>query len=183
MPSYSKQIATALCNKKATLVFPGGSLNRFINYSSTDKDPFPLASEGPRPHATTIKREAIWLYRDVLRAARLFTWADKDGILWKYKLIACARKEFEASKYEKDPEELGRLLVTGRDALMQMTDRMVSKARKLVEDEKKIENPRAIPLHQDVSSPWNTTWQPDSDAWKKNWQRRHQSWEKANHGK
>jgi hypothetical protein len=35
-----------------------------------------------------------------------------------------ARKEFEQSKYEQDPEIIARLLVTGRDCLNQVTEKV-----------------------------------------------------------
>lgn len=48
---------------------------------------------------------------------------DDDGIPWNQKLRKEARKEFEASKEEKDPLILARLLVTGRDCVAQIQRR------------------------------------------------------------
>jgi len=62
---------------------------------------------------------------------------DKDGVLWKDKLIASARKEFEDARFERDPDIIARLLIGGQDALIAITDRMLHKARKLVDEEKK----------------------------------------------
>lgn len=61
---------------------------------------------------------------------------DKDGVLWRDKLIASARKEFEDARYERDPDIIARLLIGGQDALIAITDRMLLKARKLVDEEK-----------------------------------------------
>ena len=61
---------------------------------------------------------------------------DKDGVLWRDKLVASARKEFEDARYERDPDIIARLLIGGQDALIAITDRMLNKARKLVDEEK-----------------------------------------------
>jgi hypothetical protein len=65
---------------------------RGILFSSGDSDPVPLASEGPKPSVDIQRREALRLYRECLRTAKLFTWPDKDGIPWRDKLSASARK-------------------------------------------------------------------------------------------
>ena len=36
---------------------------------------------------------------------------DKDGVVWRDKLIASARKEFEDARHERDPEIIARLLI------------------------------------------------------------------------
>ena len=36
---------------------------------------------------------------------------DKDGVPWRDKLIASARKEFEDARHERDPEIIARLLI------------------------------------------------------------------------
>ena len=157
------------------------SSKRFVNMSSTDSDPVSLASEGLKPDPRVNRREAIWLYRDVLRTARQFTWTDKDGVVWKDKLIASARKEFEVARHEKDPEIIGRLLIGGRDALMQISDRMLNKARKLVEEERQILNAGggkgAGVVNAASASPLGSAAQ-DADAWKKSWQGRREAWER-----
>ncbi len=154
---------------------------RKINMSSTDSDPVPLASEGLKPDPRIVRREALWLYRDILRTARQFTWTDKDGVLWKDKLIISTRKEFEAARHERDPAIISQLLIGGRDALMQVSDRMLNKARKLVEEEKAalmrpgggagISGPRSGSTEASYA-------QHDANSWKQSWETRHDAWEK-----
>ena len=69
-----------------------GGARRAISFSSADHDPVPLASEGPKPSADITKREGVRLFRECVRTARMFTWRDKDGVPWREKLIASARK-------------------------------------------------------------------------------------------
>jgi len=76
----------------AAAAAPDGGARRVISYSSADHDPVPLASEGPRPSVDITKREALRLYRECLRTAKMFTWRDKDGVHWRDKLAASARK-------------------------------------------------------------------------------------------
>jgi hypothetical protein len=67
------------------------------------------------------RREALSLYREILRTAKHFHWAEeKSKRPWNKILKEQARKEFEASKQEKDPLVIARLLVTGRDCLQQV---------------------------------------------------------------
>lgn len=79
------------------------------------------------------RTESIRLYRDILRATRMFTWRNQAGELWSDVLQKNARKEFEQAKYEKDPLIIARMLVVGRDALNQTTDKLLA-ATKAVHD-------------------------------------------------
>ncbi len=47
------------------------------------------------------RREAIQLYRDILRGCNRFHWADKDGTQWSQRLKESARKEFEEAREEQ----------------------------------------------------------------------------------
>jgi hypothetical protein len=74
----------------------------------------------PSQTTTTIatRKEALSLYRDVLRTARAFYWPrESDGVQWSKILKESARKEFEQSKNERDPIIIARLLVVGRQSL------------------------------------------------------------------
>lgn len=67
------------------------------------------------------RKEALSLYREILRTAKHFHWADsKTKRPWNQILREQARKEFDASRHEKDPLVIARMLVTGRDCLEQV---------------------------------------------------------------
>ena len=85
-----------------------------------------LLRHGPNP-------EALRLYRDILRECRYYEWSDEHGKRWADLLRESARKEFEQARYETDPEVIGRLLVVGRDALMQTQERFAAKRHALNE--------------------------------------------------
>eukprot|EP00897_Mesotaenium_endlicherianum_P010076 jgi/Mesen1/9097/ME000058S08583 len=53
---------------------------------------------------TSTRREALSLYRQVFRVSRLFVWRDQHGALWRDLIRESARKEFEAARFETDPE-------------------------------------------------------------------------------
>ena len=77
-------------------------------------------------HLTAPQRahEARSLYREILRTAKHFHWADeKTGRPWNQILREQARQEFHAAREEKDPLILARLLVTGRDCVQQVQNR------------------------------------------------------------
>jgi hypothetical protein len=80
----------------------------------------------PGQHLTlrTRRREALSLYREILRTAKHFHWADeKTGQPWNARLRAQARKEFDEARQETDPLIVARLLVTGRDCVQQVQNR------------------------------------------------------------
>lgn len=70
--------------------------------------------------ASVTRNEANSLYREILRTCKAFHWCDEKGIPWNVKLKAEARKEFEASREEKDPLIIARMLVTGRECVQQI---------------------------------------------------------------
>mmetsp|Transcript_13506 Transcript_13506/g.29352 ORF Transcript_13506/g.29352 Transcript_13506/m.29352 type:complete len:128 (+) Transcript_13506:158-541(+) len=70
--------------------------------------------------SSVTRDEAITLYRDILRTAKAFHWCDEKGIPWHSKLRAEARREFEASKEERDPLIIARMLVTGRECVKEV---------------------------------------------------------------
>ena len=72
-------------------------------------------------------REALRLYRDVLRLSRVFTWRNEKHELWRDIVSNNARKEFEQARYEKDPLIVARLLFVGRDCLNQTRERLAGK--------------------------------------------------------
>ncbi|KAL8170215.1 hypothetical protein V2J09_022019, partial [Rumex salicifolius] len=82
-----------------------------------------------RRRLTSSRREALSLYRDIIRATQFFAWSDSRGALWRDVLRENARSEFEAAKYEKDPEVITRLLIGGRDAVHQALEKLAEKQR------------------------------------------------------
>ncbi|XP_021730284.1 uncharacterized protein LOC110697234 [Chenopodium quinoa] len=86
-----------------------------------------------RQRLTSTRREALGLYRDILRATRFFMWPDSRGVLWRDILRENARKEFEEARFEKDPEVITRLLIGGRDAVQAALDKLAEKQRDQIE--------------------------------------------------
>ncbi|KAL6907431.1 hypothetical protein ACP4OV_002470 [Aristida adscensionis] len=105
------------------------------------KKPAAVALDGDAAEAearrrlTSSRREALGLYRDILRATRLFAWPDERGVPWRDVLRANARREFEEARGERDPEVVTRLLIGGRDAVQQALDRLADASRRAVEAE------------------------------------------------
>ena len=73
--------------------------------------------------------ESIRLYRDVLKAAKHFTWVNKEGVPWNKILKENTRKEFEQARYEKDPMLIAQMIVVGRDCLNQTAEKYSSAAQ------------------------------------------------------
>lgn len=69
------------------------------------------------------RKEALSLYREILRTAKHFHWADEKNVPWNRRLKEQARKEFEEARNEKDPIIIARLLVTGQDCVQQIQQR------------------------------------------------------------
>uniref|UniRef100_A0A0C9RZD9 TSA: Wollemia nobilis Ref_Wollemi_Transcript_737_784 transcribed RNA sequence n=1 Tax=Wollemia nobilis TaxID=56998 RepID=A0A0C9RZD9_9CONI len=96
-----------------------------------------------RRRLTSTRREALTLYRDILRATRLFVWPNEKGVLWRDILRANARQEFEEARHERDPKIIARLLVGGRDAVQAAVDKAVEKHRQIVERERSGDSTRS----------------------------------------
>ncbi|PHT28167.1 hypothetical protein CQW23_32248 [Capsicum baccatum] len=89
-----------------------------------------------RQRLTSSRREALSLYRDVIRATRFFMWANSQGNLWRDVLRENVRKEFEEARFERDPEVITRLLIGGRDALQAALDKLVEKQKQEIEKQR-----------------------------------------------
>ncbi|MQL84772.1 hypothetical protein Taro_017293 [Colocasia esculenta] len=87
-----------------------------------------------RRRLTSTRREALSLYRDILRATRFFPWPDARGVPWRDVLRENARREFEEARYERDPEVITRLLIGGRDAVHTALDKLIEKHRKMADE-------------------------------------------------
>lgn len=88
-----------------------------------------------RPRLLTARREALALYREVLRYSNLFVWRDDRGRMWRDVIRASARAEFEAARAEADPELVTRMIVTGRDAVQRSVEGFMRKRRAIIEEE------------------------------------------------
>ncbi|EYU17559.1 hypothetical protein ABFS82_03G075400 [Erythranthe guttata] len=89
-----------------------------------------------RQRLTSTRREALSLYRDIIRATGFFVWPDSRGVLWRDVLRENARKEFEDARFEKDPEIVTRLLIGGREAVQSALDKLVEKQKQQIEKER-----------------------------------------------
>ena len=85
----------------------------------------PGTVNSPVKHVTDKVRraEALSLYREILRTAKHFHWADHSGQPWNNKLKMQARKEFEESRSETDPLIIARMIVAGRDCVQQIQNK------------------------------------------------------------
>ena len=69
---------------------------------------------------STSRKEALSLYREILRTIKAFHWCDEKGVPWNIRLRKEARREFDESREETDPLIIARMLVTGRDCVQQI---------------------------------------------------------------
>ena len=79
---------------------------------------------------TTTRREALSLYREIMRITTLFDWPNDRGEIWRDVLRSSARQDFEDARYEQDPEVINRLLVVGRDAVGRVSERFVEELKR-----------------------------------------------------
>jgi hypothetical protein len=85
----------------------------------------------------TTRKEALSLYRSVIRASVLFVWRDTKGRVWKDVIRESARKEFEQGKHERDPEIVNRLILSGREAVDVALDKFMEQRQKIMDEESK----------------------------------------------
>lgn len=90
-----------------------------------------------RQRLTINRREALGLYRDIIRASRFFLWPNDRGILWRDILRDNARREFEEARHETDAEIITRLLIGGRDALDSALEKLVQKHKLMLDNQRK----------------------------------------------
>lgn len=99
----------------------------------------PKRSRGDAPphpaRLLTTRREALSLYREVLRYSNLFVWRDEHGRVWRDVIRASARSEFEAARREPDPELINRMIVTARDAVQRTVDGFLARRQRIIQEE------------------------------------------------
>lgn len=79
-------------------------------------------------------KEALRLYRDIIKFCNKFDWKDQRGMPWAYVLKRSARMEFEASREEADPVLLGKMLVAGRESLQAAKNKFSKKQYDFVKE-------------------------------------------------
>jgi hypothetical protein len=69
-------------------------------------------------------REILTLYRDVLKMTMRFTWTNEEGEPWREILAKTARSEFELMRVETDPLKLSKFIITWKDAIMRIHEKV-----------------------------------------------------------
>ncbi|CAM6098609.1 unnamed protein product [Calypogeia fissa] len=127
---FMNMTAPAACGCRRLLTSDDTPVEEFLDKHLAT----PTGAASPLIGITTTRREVLSLYRDIWRATRVFTWADEQGVPWKDVLRLSARREFEAAKFERDPETVAKLVVVGRDAVRMTLEKFHSKREQLVTD-------------------------------------------------
>ncbi len=91
-----------------------------------------MAASRHLPSSVT-RDEALSLYRDILRTAKAFHWCDERGTPWRERLRIEARKEYEISRNENDPLIVARMIVTGRECVMEVRRKFNEADRRCME--------------------------------------------------
>ena len=81
----------------------------------------------PRETRRVKNKEALKLYRDVLKLTREFTWHDENNRLWAERIKNSARQEFELARDEKDPFLIGQMIVTSKEAIQKVREKLIEK--------------------------------------------------------
>jgi hypothetical protein len=92
------------------------------------------------PTRGVANKETLHLYREILRACRLFTWRNNDGQLWSDILRFNARKEIEQNRNEPNAEQVARLILVGRDCLNKTKEKFLEAQKKLHNDIERTRN-------------------------------------------
>ena len=89
-------------------------------------------------------QEVLRVYRDVMKVTARYNWNNEDGEPWKDILRVSARAEFEQIKEEIDPLIVGKFIVTWRDVINRMHEKVNDVNFKMTQfvDETRTDNPR-----------------------------------------
>lgn len=124
----ARRLAPRACRLR-TYSSSGSDLDaEHIIESTLDKTTY--RTRGSGTPLTTTRREALSLYREIMRISALFDWPNEQGVLWRDVLRTSARQEFEDARFEQDPEVINRLLVVGRDAVSRVSERFIEELKK-----------------------------------------------------
>eukprot|EP00302_Diacronema_sp_CCMP2436_P004758 CAMPEP_0179910818 /NCGR_PEP_ID=MMETSP0982-20121206/45976_1 /TAXON_ID=483367 /ORGANISM="non described non described, Strain CCMP 2436" /LENGTH=108 /DNA_ID=CAMNT_0021812409 /DNA_START=94 /DNA_END=420 /DNA_ORIENTATION=+ len=83
------------------------------------------------------RKEALSLYRDILRTARNFPWPHESGRPWRDVLVESARAEFEQARELTDTNETMRRIVVGRHCLDEAAKQFESKRLEILAQQKR----------------------------------------------
>ena len=103
----------------------------------------PKRKDEQAPLILTSRREALSLYREILRYSNIFVWKDERGRVWRDVIRKSARDEYEAARFEQDPELINKMIVTGRDAVHRTIEGFKKRREQIIADE--ANNPAAGP--------------------------------------
>mmetsp|Transcript_8325 Transcript_8325/g.16029 ORF Transcript_8325/g.16029 Transcript_8325/m.16029 type:complete len:154 (-) Transcript_8325:65-526(-) len=101
-------------------------------FEKTIKSASRKKSDSDQPRILTTRREAISLYREILRYSNLFMWRDQNGKLFRDIIRESARKEFDDARFEIDPEIVNKLIITGRDCVYRTVEAFVKKREEVM---------------------------------------------------
>ena len=76
--------------------------------------------------------EALKVYRDVMKMTQRFMWSNEEGVQWKIILQKSARQEFEMMRNETDDVKIGKFLITWREAVRRIHDKVNEAQMKVV---------------------------------------------------
>ena len=86
--------------------------------------PIETLARDSNPQLQMHSREILTLYRDVLKMTMRFTWTNEEGEPWREILAKSARSEFELIRNETDPVKLGKFIITWKDAVMRIHEKV-----------------------------------------------------------
>ncbi len=85
----------------------------------------------PREKQKIKNKEALKIYRSILKLTREFTWHDENNRLWAERIKSSARQEFELARYEKDPFLIGQMIITSKEAIEKVREKLIQKYYKV----------------------------------------------------
>jgi hypothetical protein len=97
----------------------------------------PKRKDERAPLLLTSRREALALYREIFRYSNLFVWKDERGRIWRDVIRKSAREEYEAARFEQDPELINKMIVTGRDAVQRTIESFKKRREQIIDEEAK----------------------------------------------
>ena len=85
----------------------------------------------------TTRKEALSLYRAVIRASVLFVWKDSKGHVWKDVIRESPEERVRTRETRRDPEMVNRLILSGREAVDVALDKFMEQRQKIMDEESK----------------------------------------------